>query len=80
MAPVSGKYIQRVTAVMVIIMGASNALRYLSGIGEENYFVVYGRLSGDFMFMVSGLLLAGCGIFMLCVNRHEEKKESEDAL
>ncbi len=80
MAPVSGKYIQRVTAAMVIIMGASNALRYLVGIGEENYFVVYGRLSGDFMFMVSGLLLAGCGIFMLCVNRHEEKKESEDAL
>ena len=65
---------------MVIIMGASNALRYLSGIGEENYFVVYGRLSGDFMFMVSGLLLAGCGKFMLCVNQHEEKKESEDAL
>ncbi len=80
MAPVSGKYIQRVTAVMVIIMGASNALRYLVGIGEENYFVVYGRLSGDFMFMVSGLLLAGCGKFMLCVNQHEKKKESEDAL
>lgn len=77
MAPVSGKYAQRISAVTVIIIGVTNSLRYLFDIGEEDYFVVDGRLSGDFMFAVSLLLLAGCGIFMLCVNRHEEKKEEK---
>lgn len=80
MAPVSGKYVQRFSAVTVIIIGATNSLRYLLDIGEENYFVADGRISGDFMFAVSNLLLVGCAIFMLCVNRHEEKKESEEKL
>lgn len=80
MTPVSGKYVQRVSAVMAIILGATYSLRYLFDIGEEDYFVADGRISGDFMFAVSCLLIVGCGIFMLCVNRHEEKKESEETV
>lgn len=80
LAPVSGKNVQRISAVMIIIIGASNTLRYLGGIGGEDYFFVDGMLSGDLMYMVSGLLMIVCGIFGLCVNLHEEKKESEEKL
>ncbi|MDE7362631.1 MAG: hypothetical protein K2N38_11935 [Oscillospiraceae bacterium] len=47
---------------------------YLSGIGEADYVVKDGRLSDKFMFSASFTILIACGILMLCVMRHEEKR------
>lgn len=79
MLAVSGRYAQKISAVMAIFIGALNGLRYVFDIGEEDYFVTDGKLSGDFVFALCFLLMIGCGIFMLCVMRHEEKRnESEE--
>ena len=47
-------------------------------IGEEDYFITDGKLSGDFVFALCFLLMIGCGIFMLCVMRHEEKRNESE--
>ncbi|MDE6030497.1 MAG: hypothetical protein K2G32_02635 [Oscillospiraceae bacterium] len=77
---VSGRFAQKTSAVLVVLVGAINILRFVFDIGEEGYFVTDGMLSEDFVFALSFLLLIGCGIFILCVMRHEEKKNKEEAL
>lgn len=74
MLAVSGRFAQKSSAVMVIVIGVLNGLRYVFDIGEEDYFITNGKLSGDFVFALCFLLMIVCGIFMLCVMRHEEKK------
>lgn len=78
MLAVSGRYAQKISAVMAIFIGALNELRYVFDIGEEDYFVTDGKLSGDFVFALCFLLMIGCGIFMLCVMRHEEKRNESE--
>lgn len=73
MLAVSGRYAQKCSAVTIIIIGALNMVRYVFGIGEEDYFVADGKLSGDFVFALCFVLLIVCGILMLCVMRREEK-------
>lgn len=77
---VSGRFAQKTSAILVILTGAVNIIRFVFDIGEEGYFVTDGKLSEDFVFALSFLLLIGCGIFILCVMRHEEKKNKEEAL
>ena len=78
MLAVSGRYAQKISAIMAIFIGALNGLRYVFDIGEEDYFVTDGKLSGDFVFALCFLLMIGCGIFMLCVMRHEEKRNESE--
>lgn len=81
MLAVSGRHVQKYSSVMVIVIGALNGFRYVFDIGGEDYFVTDGKLSGDFVFALCFLLMIVCGIFMLCVMRHEEKRnESEEKL
>ena len=63
---------------MIIVIGALNGFRYVFDIGEEDYFITDGKLSGDFVFALCFLLMIGCGIFMLCVMRHEEKRNESE--
>ncbi len=78
MLAVSGRYAQKYSAVMIIVIGALNGFRYVFDIGEEDYFITDGKLSGDFVFALCFLLMIGCGIFMLCVMRHEEKRNESE--
>ncbi|MCM1165225.1 MAG: hypothetical protein NC299_06375 [Lachnospiraceae bacterium] len=75
--PVSGREAQKYSAVISIFVGALNMLRYIFNIGEEDYFVKNGRLTGDFVFALSFLLLICVGIFILCVMRREEKQSKD---
>ena len=75
---VSGRFAQKTSAVLIVLAGALNMVRFVFDIGEEGYFVTDGMLLEDFMFALSFLLLIGCGIFILCVMRHEEKKNKEE--
>lgn len=77
---VSGRHAQKYSAVMVIFIGVLNGLRYVFNIGDEDYFVTDGRLSGDFVFALCFLLMIVNGIFMLCVMRHEEKNNKDGEL
>lgn len=63
---------------MIVVIGALNGFRYVFDICEEGYFVTDGKLSGDFVFALCFLLMIGCGIFMLCVMRHEEKSKGDE--
>lgn len=74
---VSGKSVQKTSAVTTILIGALNMLRYVFDIGESDYFVKDGKLSKDFVFSLCFLLLIIGGIFMLCVIRHEEKRTAK---
>lgn len=78
MLAVSGRYAQKTSAVMIVVIGALNGFRYVFDICEEGYFVTDGKLSGDFVFALCFLLMIGCGIFMLCVMRHEEKSKGDE--
>lgn len=77
LAPVSGRNAQKFSAGICILVGATNLVRYVFDIGEEDYFVKNGMLSEDFMFALCFVLLIGCGVFILCVMRHEEKKNKD---
>ena len=70
---VGGRYAQKYSAAMAVFVGALNGVRYVFDIGKEDYFATNGRITEDFVFALCFLLLIVCGIFMLCVMRHEEK-------
>ena len=46
--------------------------------GSEDFFLKDGMLSNDFLFWVCFILLLVCGIFSLCVIKHENKREKDN--
>lgn len=75
---VSGRIAQKTAAVMSVLVGALNGLRYALDIGEESFLIKDGRLSADFVFLICFALMIVCGIFMFTAIRREEKREETE--
>lgn len=75
---VSGRIAQKTTAVMSMLVGALNGLRYALDFGEEDFVIKDGRLSANFVFMISFALMIASGIFMFAAIRREEKREETE--
>lgn len=75
---VSGRIAQKTTAVMSVLVGALNGLRYALDFGEEDFLIKDGRLSADFVFSICFALIIVCGIFMFTAIRREEKREETE--
>lgn len=75
---VSGRIVQKTSAIMSVLVGALNGLRYALDIGEESFLIKDGRLSADFVFLICFALMIVCGIFMFTAIRREEKREETE--
>ncbi len=75
---VSGRIAQKTSAIMSVLIGVLNGLRYAFDIGEDDFLIKDGRLSADFVFLLCCALLIGGGIFMFTVIRREEKREEAE--
>lgn len=75
---VSGRIAQKTAAVMSVLVGASNGLRYAIDIGEDDFLIKDGRLSTEFMFLLCFALMIACGIFIFTAVRREEKREETE--
>ena len=75
---VSGRIAQKTTAVMSVLVGGLNGLRYAFDIGEEDFVIKDGRLSADFVFLICFALMIACGVFMFTAIRREEKREETE--
>ncbi len=75
---VSGRIAQKTSAVMSVLIGVLNGLRYAFNIGEDDFLIKDGRLSADFVFLLCCALLIGGGIFMFTAIRREEKREETE--
>ena len=77
MVAVGGKRAQKTAMTFITIGTVLQSMRFFAKLGEENFIVKDGMLTGDFLLFASLLLLFGCGIFSLCVIRREERGESK---
>lgn len=75
---VSGRITQKLSAVMSVLVGALNGLRYALDIGEEDFLIKDGKLSADFVFLICFALMIACGVFMFTAIRREEKREEAE--
>lgn len=75
MVAVSGRFAQKTSAVMSVILGVLNGMRYALEIGAEDFFIKDNKLSSNFMFLMCSMMLIVCGIFMLTAILREEKRE-----
>lgn len=72
---VSGRIAQKTSAVMSILVGVLNGVRYALDFGEEDFFIKDGKLSADFVFLICFVLMIVCGVFLFTAIRREEKRE-----
>lgn len=72
---VSGRIVQKTSAVMSVLIGALNGMQYAFKIGSEDFLIKDGRLSADFVVLLCFALMIVCGVFMFTAIRREEKRE-----
>lgn len=78
MVVVSGKQVQKSSAILTIVAAALNLPRYVADLCKGASFIKDNMLTNELLFMVCFILIMICGIFSLCVIYRENKmNESE---
>ena len=66
---VNGLYAKRYSAIMLIIIGSLNLVRYAFDLGEGNFIIKDGMITSDFLLMMSFIIVIVCGVTTLVILR-----------
>ena len=65
----NGLYAKRYSAIMLIIIGSLNLVRYAFDLGEGNFIIKDGMITSDFLLMMSFIIVIVCGVTTLVILR-----------